>query len=281
MRVLSLPLGRFGNAIFRYLATTIFHIVYNATIIDPNTRVTDQALYITDKVFVEWMNAHLHGTAPVLDINGTYTFFGFFQHDKIYLKYKSQILAYIHTHPDDILMTDGVTEERPDFKYPVESYHSCVLLTHPTGIKQTYDVVVHLRLEHFIEIGLVIHPLCLRELLHSIGVSSYCLVVNSPTSELELRYIEYLHKHSTVHIESNDVLTDYHIMKNAKTLICSASTLSWAAAFFSNTVSTVYMPNYANVGIHQTCRTPIDNTILYEYRSCSESELRAFLTNGF
>ena len=33
-------------------------------------------------------------------------------------------------------------------------------------------------------------------------------------------------------------------MKNAEILICSYSTLSWCAAFFSNTIKCVYIPNY-------------------------------------
>jgi hypothetical protein len=101
--------------------------------------------------------------------------------------------------------------------------------------------------------------------------------MNSPNTEIELRYIEYLHKHFNTTIESNDVITDYHIMKNAKMLICSPSTLSWAAAFFSETVQKVYMPNYPATRLHETFRKPIQNTIAYEYKMCSMVELEQFL----
>ena len=97
------------------------------------------------------------------------------------------------------------------------------------------------------------------------------------TSELELRYIEYLHANFNITIESNDIITDYHIMKNAKTLVCSCSTISWLAAFFSETIQQVYMPNYPSRFLHETFRKPINNTVLYEYKTCSKSELEAFL----
>ena len=66
-------------------------------------------------------------------------------------------------------------------------------------------------------------------------------------------------------------------MKNAKTLICSCSTISWLAAFLSETVETVYFPNNNNNQSHETFKQPIDNTILYEIKKCSLQELENFL----
>jgi len=177
-------------------------------------------------------------------------------------------------------MTDGKTPTRQDFTYDTEYYKAISLLEHPTGIIRTYDVVVHLRLEDFINIGTVIHPRSIKQLLENIGAPCYCFVINSPNTELELMYIEYLRKYFDTIIESNDVLTDYHIMKNTKTLICSASTLSWTAAFFSETVQRVYMPNYPTKHAHETFRKPITNTIAYEYKTCSKTELTEFLKNA-
>ena len=73
-------------------------------------------------------------------------------------------------------------------------------------------------------------------------------------------------------------MTDFTIMRNAKTLVCSCSTLSWAASFLSETVEKVYMPNYNNPGrIHETYKQPIQNTILYDFENCSKEKLLEIL----
>jgi hypothetical protein len=69
-------------------------------------------------------------------------------------------------------------------------------------------------------------------------------------------------------------------MKNAKILICSCSTLSWAAAFLSDTIKLVYFPDYKINRTHETFKKPIDNTILYPFTKCSQSELELFLNNS-
>ena len=51
-------------------------------------------------------------------------------------------------------------------------------------------------------------------------------------------------------------------MKEANTLICSMSTLSWCAAFFSDKIQKCYMPDY-EIKVNSTCKKPIDNTELY------------------
>ena len=278
MRVLSIPIGRLGNTIFRYLASVVFSIVYNAKIINhTDVLPTEPYLKMTDDAFIQWMKSHLTGGNLGMDMSITYGFFGFFQHDAIYLKYRQQIIDYIRTHPNDLLLTDGKTPERPDLWYLPEQYPSSVLLNPPPGFNKFYDTVVHLRLEDFIDYNLAIHPESIKMLLDTIGAKSYCIVMNCPKMEIELRYVEYLKQYFDIILESNDIITDYHIMKNAKTLVCSCSTLSWAAAFFSDTVRQVYMPNYYMGRAHETFRKPIENTTLYYYRQCSKVELEAFL----
>jgi len=274
MKVLAFPLGRLGNAIFRYLASVVFHIVYNAEIVD-HTRIkkTDPRVDINDAVFIEWTKAHLAGNVPAFnktDVNCV--FFGYFQHDTIYLKYRQQIIEYIRKNPTDIMIV-----ETPDGEHPYGGHMSGILIQNPPNFKKLYDTVVHLRLEDFIDNGSAIHPHSIQQLLESVGAPSYCIVVNSPNTELELCYIEYLRERFNIIIESNDIIVDYHIMRNAKTLICSCSTISWAAAFFSETVQRVYMPNYPDNRLHETFRKPITNTIPYEYKTCSKYELIEFL----
>ena len=277
MIIVSIPLGRLGNAIFRYMASVVMISVYGGIIVNYNEEDNNNYPLLNDTLFVEWMNAHLSGKTLDFSNNESIALHGFYQHDTLYLKYRQQIINYIKSHPDDIIVTDGKTPRRQDFDYYPQMYKAINILEHPVGLINTYDTVVHLRLEDFIQNNMVIHPASMKILLDSIGHPSYCIILNAPTSELELRYIEYLHANFNISIESNDIITDYHIMKNAKTLVCSCSTISWLAAFFSETIQQVYMPNYPSRFLHETFRKPINNTVLYEYKTCSKSELEAFL----
>jgi hypothetical protein len=104
-------------------------------------------------------------------------------------------------------------------------------------------------------------------------------VVNKPKTELENKYIDYFKKYYNIVVESNSVLEDFHIMKNAKILVCSCSTLSWVAGFLSDRIQKVYFPDYNNNRPHETFKKPIDNTILYSFKKCKKDELTEFLMN--
>ena len=67
-------------------------------------------------------------------------------------------------------------------------------------------------------------------------------------------------------------------MRNAKVLVCSCSTLSWAASFLSDTLEKVYFPNYNNPDrIHETFKMPNLNTTLYDFDKCSMEDLLKIL----
>jgi len=273
--VIDIPTGRLGNGIFRYLASSVFSIIYKRTTrIQYSDERAQKCIHhghsvMTDEFFIGWKELIESGTEPNMGINTIYMFNGYFQHDTIYVKHKTALLEYIEHHQDDILISEvaGVKD----------IYYAKDLIIKPPTTR-LYDVVVHVRLEDFITLGQVIHPVSIQILLESIGAPSYCFVVNNPNTDLEIQYLEYFSKRFNIILESNDVITDYHIMRNAKTLVCSCSTLSWAAALLSVTVQTVYMPNYKRYDRpHETFRKPIDNTIAYEYKTCSKAELEEFL----
>ena len=59
-----------------------------------------------------------------------------------------------------------------------------------------YNIVIHLRLEDFIEISHVINPISIKKIIDSL-VSEYpnetfCFVLNTPKTEIERKYINYL-----------------------------------------------------------------------------------------
>lgn len=277
MKVYDCKLGRLGNAIFRYFASTLFRILYNA---ERTYNQNECTQILTDADFINWSNMVLNNNIPNINNNNViFMFYGYYQHDKIYNKYKNKIINWIHSHPNELLWTDGNDNNIDYFNYNSISYKNIHLLINPY-ITKLYNIVVHLRLEDFIKNSDVIHPESIKKILDIINEKSICLVVNKPTSEIENKYLDYFKKYYDITVESNSVIEDYHIMKNAKILVCSCSSLSWIAALLSTTIKTVYFPNYKHKHDHETFKKPIENTILYEFTKCSYTELNNFLSNN-
>ena len=274
MFVCDYPQGRYGNAIFRYLASSLFCILYGAKrSYDEN----DCNIVINDQDFALWSQRILKDEMPTMDLSNNYLFRGYFQHDAIYVKFKKQLIEYILNNPHDLLITDGYKPGGTGiYHYTVTHYNSIDLVREPANIP-IHNIVVHLRLEDFVYVNQVLHPLCIASVLENFAKEEICFVLNSPTTSFEHRYINYFKSKYTIVCESNDPVIDYHIIKNAKTLICSRSTLCWAAAFFSDTLETVYFPNNGQTNYpHETFRKPIENTISYDVKMASEHEMNVF-----
>jgi hypothetical protein len=259
--------GRLGNSIFRFFANIIFCIVYDINSQIFNNSNCRPSIVINDASFINFSNNIINKRLiQNLNKNETILFDGYFQHDKIYTIFKNQIINFIKTRPEIILSTDHN-----------ENYRAIDMVNF--NISKQYNIVVHLRLEDFIEISHVINPNSLKKILYEIRNDyvdeEICLVLNKPKTDLERKYIDYITKDlNNIKIESNDVITDFTIMRKSKILVCSCSTLSWAASFLSETVEKVYMPNYNNPDrIHETFKQPIQNTILYDFEKCSSEEL--------
>ena len=263
MKVCDITCGRLGNANFRYLASSLFCILYDAER-TYNSNECDST--ITDEIFYWWLDTLLNDKecqVPSIP-NYNYTFKGYFQHDDIYNKYKNELIEWIQNHPNDLL--------KPDEHFSL--FKASDILS--TSSKH-YDIVVHIRLDDFLSLGWVIHPLSLKRALDRLDSSSFCFVCGTISKPIEHRYIDYFKKYYDITIESNDVLEDYGIMKNAKTLVCSMSTLSWCASFFSNNDQLVYFPDYCIYRIHETFKNPKENTIHYPFIKIYSEDLDRFL----
>lgn len=254
------PRGRLGNAIFRYLASSLFCILYKAHRIYPYQRCT---INISDEYFLKWKEEE---TLPAIPEAAICRFNDYYQHDSIYLKYLKELKDHIMANPTDILKTD-----RGDIFLSGQ-------LLHATSAHQ-YDVVLHLRLEDFIQGNIAIHPESVKKLIETIKPVHLCIVVNKPTTEIEHQYLRYIQKDQSNTLESNDILTDYNIMRNAKTLICSKSTICWAAALLSDTLTHAYIPNYQDRHAFETFRRVGVTTTPYEMRLSTNEELAVFLSS--
>jgi GR25 family glycosyltransferase involved in LPS biosynthesis len=112
-----------------------------------------------------------------------------------------------------------------------------------------------------------------------------CLICQASTLAMNVEYkdkcLKWFQAHSIpISFETNDVLTDFNIMKQATTLICSMSTLSWAAAYLSTKNQVCYMPDYnfygsghENIFFHR----PTANTILYPVKTTSPIQIKTYI----
>ena len=273
MQIICNNSGRLGNTIFRMFAAIIFCIIYNTKILENEIELCNNNIIpINDIYFNNWLNDFYNDKIQEVDKNLTYFFNGYYQHDKIYVKYKNEIINYINNN-NLILKT-----------HFNEYYKAIDLINYDLDTK--YDIVVHLRLEDFIDISMkqpfVMNPIYIKNIIKKLNIKypdqNICLVLNKPKYDLEFKYINYLKiKCKNIVVESNDPIKDFNIMKNAKILVCSMSTLSWTASFLSNTLEELYFPDYQNPQIHETFKKPIENTILYEFTKCTVSELEQIL----
>jgi hypothetical protein len=253
--------GRLGNAIFRYMTSCIICIETN----NEYSSNSGGTLELSDAMFLNIAQCLL-ADKPLALPRENISMNGFYQHDQIYKKFRNQIFSFINEHPEHLIITDGITAG--DRKY--ETFKIYDILNTPIHFKKIYKNVIHLRLEDFVTHNLYISidkiiGLMDRDILTE---DTVCIVCNKPTTPFEHNYIMTLtsflkKKNKKVHMENNDVLTDYYIMKEAELLICSKSTLSWSAAFFSDKNKICYFPNYTITGPNMTCKYPTDNTILF------------------
>ena len=153
-----------------------------------------------------------------------------------------------------------------------------------------YENVIHIRLgdfngrPDFIETE---YMLRLFDKIKDIFYKKTAIVIEKPASDIDIKYLntimEWFKQNNmpTPIVESNDMLTDYNIMKQAKVIISSMSTLCWAAAFFSKSLEKIYMPNYNFFEIEDRkngyFKTPIENTILYNVKTTKFADIKVVI----
>lgn len=277
MSTLFVIKGRLGNAIYRYMACSIFSIKYNLNYNTSINRNTISGNYniidITDTLFNKFIDLDSNNKSLLLDNNRDiyYKFSGYYQHDLIYTKWKQQLIEYIHHHKyRHYVLTDGINAG--DGRH--EQFYLKDIIDTPIGFNKFYDFVLHIRLGDKVNYGITLSLEAIKSLVKNITIPlNSCIVVNKPKTSNEIDFIEdlksyiKLNNNVDIKVESNDILTDFHIMKNAKVLACSVSTLSWCAAYFSTSITKCYFPDYpSHVNDQSTCKHPIDNTELYNYQ---------------
>lgn len=250
--------GRLGNAIFRYLACSILCIKYNKMY-----KLSDNGANVSDETFTHLCTQILENedmTVPTYNLNMNC----FYQHDVIYKAYKQKILQFIDDNRDHVVMTDGVLAGDRNY----ETFKMYDIIHIPEDFNKLYDNVLHIRLEDFVSNNMYIKVERLYKLFDQNIISgNLCIVCKTLNTDFEKCYVNKLTNYLrnlniSVILEHNDVITDYYIMKKAKLLICSLSTLSWCAALLSEDIEKCYFPNY-NITDNSSFNRPIDNTFYY------------------
>ena len=205
---------------------------------------------------------------------------GYFQYDQIYLQNKSYILEFTEENKN-------IHEIRADNETYLTKYIIDDMLLDSSKI---YENVIHIRLDDFNGRPDFIESEYLLRLFDNIKDIFYkktAIVIETPTSEADIKYLNTIlewFKENNIPVpivESNDMLTDYNIMKQAKIIISSMSTLCWAAAYFSKSLEKIYMPNYNFFDIEDRkngyFKTPIKNTILYDVKSTKFTDIKVVI----
>lgn len=268
----------FGNVAFGQLGAILFAILFdgeliNITDLNDIARFKEICVEVDDEKFLEIINAKLNNNQTIIDTNKNYFLKGYYQHDECFALYKQQIIDYIRRNPDNILFANHYSNPYKliDVIKPVQT--------------NVYDVVIHLRLGDFIGLDWVMHPHDIKKVVDSLNLTSetkVCLVLKPPTMELEYMYISYLQNSiPNLILEMNSYpMIDYNIMRNARILVCSCSTLSWIASFMGCENQQVYFPNYETRHNHETYRRPHEQVVHYEFRRCTGAELFKVLNDG-
>ena len=302
--------GRFGNAIFRYMAyvmlqkennnfkyildTDFSKLGYIQSDIDISKLVTtpytnedtnedtNEGIYKKNTKIINEDNYFKYINTDISEIlgNRNISLHGYFQYDHVYLQNKSYILEFVEQNKN-------VHQIRTDDETYLTKYIIDDMVLDSSKI---YENVIHIRLGDFNGRPDFIETEYLLRLLDNIKDIFYnktAIVIEVPTSDADIEYLNTViewFKENNIPIpvvESNDMLTDYNIMKQAKIIVSSMSTLCWTAAYFSKSLEQIYMPNYNFFEIEDRkngyFKMPIQNTILYDVKSTKFTDIKVVI----
>lgn len=262
MELIFVQNGRLGNAIFRYLASSLLAIKYGYQYKNLSYKQFSLlgCFFINEDHIKDIINN------KKIQLPKRVLLREFYQHD--YINHRDEIIKYIETHKSNHTITsdDGKT------------FYMNQIMDTPQNFDKYYDIVIHIRMGDFIEniypYRVIISLKYYFELLDKMDLinKKIAVVGENPKTPLEKAYTSQLmnyfkNKNVNAVYETNDLLTDFHIVKNANTVICCMSTFSWTAVFLSNKVQTCYFPNYPVKPENKwiSMKKPCSNTIYYKF----------------
>jgi len=222
-------------------------------------------LEVDDSLFFEFLGKNLK------DFNLKAT--GYFQFD--FIKYKKEIIDFMEKNKNNHYIRSHFGP-----KYLIKD------IIDDIELENKYDVVIHIRLGDFKGRPDFIEYEYYEKVFEFIDFNDkkVCLMIENVKNEEEREYLNrclgwFDSNNIKINIESNDVLIDFNIMKQCKTLVCSMSTLSWAAAFLSKHIEKCFMPNYNFMTLRPDAKfkIPIENKLYYEVLTTKIKRIKSFV----
>ena len=256
--IICRPSGRLGNAIFRYLAAVKLMLKYKNLKYLPNenNNIKNYNIINEENIF-DYLNNEI-------EINNNLLLEGYFQFD-LYLEDKNNIINFIELHKNEHQI-DG-----NQIFYMNKIIDDIVL-----DKNKIYDIVIHIRLGDFNSDLNSIEYEYMEKLFEKIDFTNKRIAIVTEPLYIDIdkiylqNMINWFNKNGIeINIETNDLITDFNIMKQAKELVCCMSTFDWMAAYFSKNLEKCYMPNYNfDPKIrNQNFKHPIKNVIYYDVKS--------------
>jgi hypothetical protein len=200
---------------------------------------------------------------------------GYFQFDYIYNYYKKDILSFINNNSHNHFIRTATYN-----RILVDNHQKMLIRNIINDIqldeKKVYDLVIHVRLGDFVGRDDFIEYEYYEKLFEKIDFSNKkcAIITQKPESDYDILFLNkcilwFNSNNITIHLEYNDLITDFNIMKSAKEVVCSMSTLSWCACYLSKNIEQCYMPNYNFDHLDRSTyfKNPINNTYLYDVKS--------------
>lgn len=262
-----ISVGRLGNCLFRYIKAV--KICLENTSFDFDN---------TQNKYKSINERNLH----FLKRKGNFTLNDYFQHE-ISNEEKIKIIEYIKNHPEHYVITDGNNNSVKGYHYQEQKYYIKDLMFEPDDFKNYYDLVFHVRLEDKVKSGIHIDYKFIFKVIDkiieedNIDYDNAAIVCLEPKTDFEKNYINNIKDYfkektnKELKFEKNNLIKDFHIMKNSKIVVCSLSTISWTACMFSDKLEKCYFPEWE---LGMSCfdhgsvsfRKPIQNTVTYNIK---------------
>ncbi len=224
------------------------------------------------------------------DKNKNIIFNDFYQLNDIYLENKKEILEYINKNKDNPY--HYVTT------YNEKIYIKDLIVNIQLNSSKIYDVAIHIRLDDFngrVDFIEVEYYIKLFDKIKEIefkkkeneenSLIKIAIITDNVRSVNDMEYINALLKWFKnngidVKIETNDLITDFNIMKQSSILICGMSTLAWTACYLSSNIKKCYMPNYnfcSTDRVNTYFKKPIENTVFYDVKTTKFKNTKAII----
>jgi hypothetical protein len=222
MKIFYEQLGRLGNNLFQYFAAKIISHHCGHTITWDRAELSNPAI-VTDQ---HWNQMRQAASLPLHQHD--VLLYGFFQTMDVYRIYREPLKRLIVAGNND----------------PINAHVSVSDLCQITAAPDPTEVVVHLRLDDYIQDGRnsnIVHPAFYQAILDKIAVGRpVTIVCDQLRHEWEHAYVASFSRYRPK-VFTSDLISDFNYLRQATTIVSSNSTFSYLASFLSDAAE-IYLP---------------------------------------